>query len=223
MSLRVSALALIVATYFVGPTLAETIDFEMIGVPGEPPKGFTAATTGRGKSAEWKLEAVTGAPSGKLAVIQRSDDPAAARFPVLVYDGLTVRDADISVSFKAVSGKEDQAAGLVWRYIDKNNYYVVRANALEDNVVLYIVKDGKRVDLPLKGKGKTYGAKAPVIKGGWNVLGVMVKGSAFKVIFNGKELYEVEDQAIASAGKIGLWTKADSVMLFDDLSIENAK
>ena len=76
---------------------------------------------------------------------------------------VTAKDADISVKFKPVSGKDDQAAGIVWRYADKNNYYIVRANALEDNVVLYIVKNGSRVDLPLKGKGKTYGAKVPPI------------------------------------------------------------
>lgn len=202
---------------------AEMIDFEYAGNPGEAPQGFSVATTGPGKAAVWKLEAVTGAPSGKLAVAQTSADPTGNRFPLLVYDKVKVSDADISIKFKAVSGKEDQAAGIVWRYTDKSNYYLVRANALEGNVVLYIVKDGRRTDLPLKGKGKTYGANVPVAKDVWHALAVSVNGSLFKVSFNGRELYEVEDNVFAGPGKIGLWTKADCVMLFDDLAIENPK
>ena len=62
-------------------------------------------------------------------------------------DGVTATDLDLSVRFKPVSGAVDQAAGLVWRYRDKDNYYVVRANALENNVVLYKVESGRRTDL----------------------------------------------------------------------------
>jgi Domain of Unknown Function (DUF1080) len=202
--------------------LAETIDFETNGAAGGAPQGFTSGTTNPGKTqGDWKLQEVAGAPSGKLAVIQLSADPKpSSRFPVLVYDRIVARDADFSVRFKAVSGKDDQAAGLVWRYKDEKNYYIVRANALEDNVVLYIVKDGKRADLPVKGKGKTYGEKAPVSKTEWSSLGMQVRGDNFKVIFNGQLLFEVDDKTFPDAGKIGLWTKADSVMLFDDLVID---
>ena len=114
-------------------------------------------------------------------------------------------------------------ARLVWRFVDANNYYIARANALEDNVVAYIVKDGRRVDLPVKGKGRTYGAKAPVTKGDWNTLAVSVRGPTFKVLLNGLELYEVEDATFEKAGKVALWTKADSVIQFDDFAIEAAK
>ena len=220
---RIGFVATAVAlTAFATSSLAETIDFE-VGSVGAAPPGFTAGTTNKGKPGEWKLQEVAGAPSGRLAVAQTSNDPKANRFPVLVYDKITAADADISVKFKAVSGKDDQAAGLVWRYKDENNYYIVRANALEDNVVLYIVKNGVRTDLPLKGKGKTYGAKAPVSKTGWSKLAVSVAGTSFKVSLNGVDLYEVEDKTFTAAGKIGLWTKADSVMLFDDLAIDKVK
>lgn len=220
--IRVIASAAAVFLAAAMPAVAETINFET-GAPGAPPPGFTAGTTNKGKPGEWTLQEVAGAPSGKLAVAQTSNDPKANRFPVLVYDKVNATDADISVKFKAVSGKDDQAAGLVWRYRDENNYYIVRANALEDNVVLYIVKNGQRTDLPLKGKGKTYGAKAPVSKTGWSTLAVAVKGNSFKVSLDGKELFEVEDKTFKGPGRIGLWTKSDSVMLFDDLAIENAK
>ena len=141
------------------------------------------------------------------------------RFPILVYDKAAAIDADISVRFQVVSGSIDQAAGIVWRYRDANTYYVVRANALEDNVVLYKVEAGVRTDLPVKGKGRTYGAQAPVLKKAWNILAVRARGALFAVSLNGMPLYEVEDSTFVAAGKIGLWTKADSVTLFKDLSI----
>jgi hypothetical protein len=220
---RVSLAAALLATALGFPAAAQTITFETSGPAGSTPQGFTVAMTNKGKPAEWKLQEVAGAPSGRFAVVQASVDKPSARFPLLVYDGLTVADADVSVKFKPVSGVEDQAAGLVWRYRDPNNYYVVRANALEDNVVLYIVKDGRRTDLPLKGKGKTYGVKAPVSKTDWSALAVSVRGDTFTVSFNGEALYQVEDKTFTGPGKVGLWTKADSVMLFDDLVINNGK
>lgn len=205
------------------PAHAQTITFEDAGPVGSAPKGFTVATTNKGKPAQWVLQEVAGAPSGRLAVAQISADKPAARFPLLVFDGVTAVDGDVTVKFKPVSGVDDQAAGIIWRYTDPNNYYIVRANALEDNVVLYIVKDGKRSDLPLKGKGKTYGAKAPVSKTDWGTLAVQVRGDTFTVILNGQTLYEVQDTTFKGPGKFGLWTKADSVMLFDDFTIANAK
>ncbi len=224
MKVRVFAGGIAAALVMASAAMAEKIDFEALGPVGTVPQGFTVGTTNKGKTAaDWKLQEVAGAPSGKLAVIQLSNDKASARFPVMVYDKIVARDADFSVRFKAVAGKDDQAAGLVWRYKDHNNYYIVRANALEDNVVLYIVKDGKRNDLPLKGKGKTYGEKVPVSKTEWSTLGMQVRGDLFTVLFNGKPLFEVEDKTFADAGRIGLWTKSDSVMLFDDLVIENVK
>jgi hypothetical protein len=107
----------------------------------------------------------------------------------------------------------------MWRYQDANNYYIVRANALEGNVVLYKVEKGKRTDLALKGSGRTYGKKAAVPKNAWSQMGVTVRGSLFTVSLNGQGLYEVEDTTFTAAGKIGLWTKADSVTYFDDLTI----
>jgi hypothetical protein len=118
-----------------------------------------------------------------------------------------------------VSGKGDQGAGIVWRYRDKDNYYIVRANALEGNVVLYKVENGKRTDLPLIGKGRTYGMKQKVPSGHWSTLRVTAKGDLFEVYYNGNKLYEVKDKTFKEGGKVGLWTKADSVIYFDDLQI----
>ena len=165
----------------------------------------------------WAAELLRGV-TGLLA--QTDADATSYRFPVCVYDKLTAKDADISVKFKPISGQKDQAAGLVWRYRDKDNYYIVRANANENNVVLYKIQNGKREDLPLKGEGRTYGKKAPVPKNQWSDLRVTAKGNLFTVYLNGEKLYEVEDATFTEAGKVGLWTKADSVTYFDDLEVK---
>ena len=220
----IATLVLATLALWATPGLAETITFETSGAVGAAPQDFTVAMTGRGQRAAWALQEVAGAPSGKYVVAQTSNEESANRFPLLVYDKITATDADISVKFKAVSGTDDQAAGLVWRYTDQNNYYVVRANALEDNVVLYIVRNGQRTDLPVKGKGNTYGAPVPNIgKSSWSTLAVSIKAASFTVSFNGWPLYVVEDRTFVQPGKVGLWTKSDSVMLFDDFTIENAK
>ena len=107
----------------------------------------------------------------------------------------------------------------MWRFQNEDNYYIVRANALENNVVLYKVEKGKRTDLPVKGEGRTYGKKAQVPSGQWSTLRVVAAGPRFEVFFNGSKLYEVEDTTFTQPGKVGLWTKADSVTQFDDVTI----
>ena len=218
MKVRLFSVAIAWAGLAVNASAQTVIDFEK-DKPGTAPAGFTTALTGSGKPGVWLVIDDPTAPSGHQVLAQTDADATSYRFPVCVLDSLTAKDADISVRIKAVSGREDQGAGIVWRYRDKANYYLVRANALEGNVVLYKVQNGKRTDLPLKGEGRTYGKKTTVPKGAWSTLAVDVKGSTFSVSFNGSKLYEVDDTTFPDAGKIGLWTKADSVMSFDDLRI----
>jgi hypothetical protein len=186
---------------------------------GEPPKGMTCTLTGKGHPGTWVVRQDAGAPSHPLVLAQTDTDATGYRFPHCVVDGLVAQDLTLSVAFKPVSGQGDQAAGLLWRYRDKDNYYVVRANALENNVVLYKVEGGRRTDLPLKGEGRTYGKKATVHSGAWSTLAVCVKGNLFEVAFNGTKLYEVEDATFTEPGRVGVWTKADSVTYFDDLKL----
>ena len=120
---------------------------------------------------------------------------------------------------RPLAGQVDQAGGLVWRYQNQDNYYLVRANALEGNVVLYKVENGKRTDLPLRAEGRTYGKKGDVPARQWSTLRVVATGSVFEVYFNGAALYEVDDSTFREPGKVGLWTKADSVTQFDDLTV----
>ena len=198
---------------------AVTFDFEKDSV-GRLPAGFSTGLTGRGKPGVWVVQRAEKAPSGSQVLAQTDTDPTDYRFPVCVYDGARMTDVTLSVRFKPVSGRGDQAGGMVWRYQDQNNYYLVRANAREDNVVLYKVKDGRRTDLPLVGKGRTYGVKVRVASGVWHTLEVTVKGSHFTVRFDGTQLFEVEDTTFTGAGRVGLWTKADSYSLFDDFTYQ---
>jgi hypothetical protein len=183
---------------------------------GQPPKGFEFGYTAKaGAPGKWIVEA-----EGATKYLAQVDaDNTRARFPVAVVSDITAADIDLSVRFRPISGRVDQAAGLVWRYRDQDNYYIVRANALEDNVVLYKVEDGKRTDLPVKGEGRTYGKKAEVPAKQWSTLRVVANGRLFEVYFNGIKLYDVEDATFTQAGKVGVWTKADSVTQFDDLTI----
>lgn len=188
---------------------------------GEPPAGFTCGLTGQGRAGNWRILADPTAPSPPNVLAQLDQDATGYRFPVCVLDGVSARDVDLSVRFKPIRGTKDQAAGLVWRYRDIDNYYVVRANALEANVVLYKVEGGKRSDLKPKGAGLlAYGKKASVVAGSWGLLRVTARGSLFEVYLGSDKLLEVEDSTFAAAGKVGVWTKADSLSYFDDLRID---
>ena len=200
------------------PPARRVIDFESDRT-GQPPASFTFALTGGGKPGIWVVKKDEASPDRGNVLAQTDADRTSYRFPLAVYNDVTAKDVDLSVRFRPVSGRGDQGAGLVWRYQDANNYYVVRANALEGNVVLYKVENGKRTDLPLKGSGRTYGKKADVPKDKWSVLGLTARGNTFTVSLNGRGLYDVEDTTFTGAGKVGLWTKADSVIYFDDLTI----
>jgi hypothetical protein len=197
--------------------LAETrkVDFTQ-DVVDQPPKGFEFGyTAGVGQPGKWVVQAE--GPNKFLA--QTDPDSTRSRFPVAVLADVSAADVDLSVRFRPISGRVDQAAGLVWRYQNQDNYYIVRANALEDNVVLYKVEGGKRTDLPLKGEGWTYGKKAEVPANQWSTLRVVANDQLFEVYFNGSQLYEVEDATFSTPGKVGVWTKADSVTQFDDLTV----
>jgi len=185
---------------------------------GAAPAGWTATMTGRGKP-KWTIEEDATAPSRSRVVKQSGN----ATYPLLLKDGTRLKDGFVEIQFKALSGNEDRAAGIVWRARDADNYYVVRANALEDNVVLYKTVDGRRTELDIVGRAGGYGVKAPVPSDRWHTLRVEFADSRFKVIFNGKAIFDVEDRTFADSGQVGLWTKADSVTLFDNVSYGAAK
>jgi hypothetical protein len=197
---------------------APVFDFEL-SAPGSFPEDWSVAMTHDGGAPRWEIRVDTSSPAGSKVLVQVSDDATSGRFPLAIYENASVADGEIRVKFKPVSGRIDQAAGLVWRYTDKNNYYVVRANALEDNIVLYKVEGGRRSSLAPVGRPDAYGVGHTVADQQWSTLGVRFDGPRFTVYFDGRELFEVEDRTFAGAGKVGLWTKADSVTYFDDFEV----
>jgi hypothetical protein len=192
-----------------------TFDFEQ-DAADQPPKGFLFAHTAKtGAPGRWVVQQ----DGGAKCLAQTDADSTRSRFPLAVVSDVSAADIDLSVRFKPISGRVDQAAGLVWRYQNEDNYYIVRANALEGNVVAYKVQNGKRTDLPLKGEGRTYGKKASVPSQQWGTLRIVASGPRTEVYLNGTKLYEIEDTTFTAAGNVGVWTKADSVTCFDDLTV----
>jgi len=180
--------------------------------PGKRPRGFAFAHTRQhGKPGKWLVQAHKDAPSAGQVLGQLDDDDTNARYPMAVTTAALPADVKVSVKCRAVSGKVDQACGLVFRYQDENNYYVTRSNVLEDNVRLYHVKNGKRRQFA------TWDGKVPGEV--WNELAAEAKGDTLRVYFNGKKVIEAKDRTFADGGKVGLWTKADSITYFDDLTV----
>jgi len=192
-----------------GTTVAETINFDA-DVAGTTPAGWTAGVTGRG-TPRWTVETDAGAPSTPNVLRQsgRGD------FPWCVKDDTQIADGYAEVKFKPISGKEDQAGGLVWRWKNGDTYYVARANALEDNVSLYYTLNGRRNTIKY--------VDAPVAKNQWHTLRVEFAGKRVRVALDGKSYIELDDEHITGAGRVGVWTKADSVTLFDDFSYGRAE
>jgi hypothetical protein len=199
--------------------LAEVIRFEADKL-GTLPRGWSVAMTHDGGAPRWEIVQDKSAPSPPYVLAQLSRDRTAGRFPLAIWDRVAILNGSVSVAFKTVDGAVDQAAGIVWRYQDPNNYYIVRANALENNVVLYKVENGVRLSIAPKGlPSRSYGVKHDIPRGQWNTLRIEFQGGSFVVFLNGERLFDAEDQAITNAGKTGLWTKADSVTYFDEFTV----
>jgi hypothetical protein len=188
--------------------------------PGRLPPNWSVAMTHEGLPPRWEVVRDETAPTRPFGFAQLSRDATAGRFPLAVWDGTSVRDGEVRVAFKMISGTVDQAAGVVWRYRDPNNYYIARANALEKNVVLYKVEKGIRQSIAPKGlPSRAYGVKHAIPSGVWTRLRVTFSGSLFQVFLNDERMFDAEDHTFSNPGKTGLWTKADSVTYFDDFEV----
>ena len=199
--MSVTIIAMTIAT---GTAVAETVIFDDMKT-GAPPPGWTATQTGSG-TAKWTVDKDNSAPS-KPNVLKQSGQ---ATFPVCFKNGTSIKDGFVDVKFKPIAGKEDQAGGVIWRLQDANNYYIARANALENNVTIYHTIKGKRTEKKR--------ANMEVASGTWHTLRVDFKGNHFTVTFDGRKAIEWDDDTFKNPGKVGVWTKADSVTAFDDFS-----
>jgi hypothetical protein len=202
--MKASLFTMIVTTMATALAAAETVNFDDMKA-GVPPPGWTATQTGSG-TAKWSVEKDASAPS-KPNVLKQSGQ---ATFPVCIKNDTKIQDGFVEVKFRPVAGKEDQAGGVIWRVQDANNYYISRANALEDNVTIYHTINAKRVAF------KNINTK--VTSGVWHTLRVGFVSNKFTVTFDGNKVIDATDESFANAGKVGVWTKADSVTLFDDFT-----
>lgn len=202
--MKTLAMTVLATTALTTMTLADTVNFDTADT-GKPPAGWTATKTGSGE-AKWEIVADDSAPS-KPNVLKQSGQ---ATYPVCIKDDTSVKDGFVEVKFKPVSGGEDQAGGVIWRAKDSDNYYIARANALEDNVTIYHTINGRRVSFK--------NTNTKVSSGEWHTLRVDFAGNKFTVTFDGKKVIEATDDSFKDAGKVGVWTKADSVTLFDDFN-----
>ena len=178
---------------------------------GSPPAGFEFGRTGQGAEGKWTVRADRDKPSNHV-LVQESADPTDYRFPLAVVKEGTYKDVMLSVRAKPVSGEVDQGFGMVWRYKDVNNYYITRCNADEDNCTIYHTVKGRRrafLNKPIK-----------VSKNTWHTLKLEAVGDHFLVWFDGTKVLDATDDTFKEAGRVGLWTKADSVIQFDDFTIE---
>lgn len=185
-------------------------DFED-AAEGRLPKGWTSAKTGAGEGSVWKILTDSTAPGGSNVLAQTAESPSAL-FNVCVANEFSFQDLEITVSFKAVKGKKDQGGGVVWRYIDANNYYITRMNPLEDNFRLYKIVGGKRTQLATKEE-----LKVPV--GEWHTLTVKMNRATIECLLDGKKELAAQDDTFTKPGKIGLWTKADAQTYFKNLIV----
>jgi hypothetical protein len=198
----------------VGSSKGITIDFDHFAT-GHTPEGFVQILTGKGKTVDWAIRPEPTAPSSPNVLAQISTEEESFRFPLLVYNKFTAKNVEVTVHFKPISGKIDQAAGVIVRYQDEKHFYVALASALENEVKLYkVVGD---IHQPISG------ASAIVTSGKWHELQLSVQGSHFHICFDGIPLFEAEDDTYQQAGKVGLSTKSDGVIAFDDLHILGGK
>ena len=196
--------AAVLATLALAAGSADIVNFDKAET-GKPPAGWTATKTGSGE-AKWTVEKDDTSPS-RSNVLKQS---GVATYPLCFKDDTSLKDGFVEVKFKAISGKEDQAGGVVWRLKDANNYYIARANALEDNVTIYHTINGRRTE-----KKRT---NTKVASNVWHTIRADFAGGHFTVTYDGKVAIDWDDDTFKEAGKVGVWTKADSVTLFDDFA-----
>jgi hypothetical protein len=202
---KFSSLALSIAMMLIA-TAASAVEENFDAVkPGTLPNDWICGVTGKG-SPVWKVETDTSAPS-KPNVLKQT---GSGTFPWCVKHAVRIADGFVEVKFKPLAGREDQAGGVIWRFKNGNDYYIARANALENNVSLYYVEKGRRITIKY--------VAAPVAAQQWHTLRAEFSGRAISVAFDGKQYIRVDDDRIAGEGAVGLWTKADSVTAFDDFS-----
>jgi len=199
-------------------SVSNIINFDAAMVGKVPPQWTVPSSHGSGP--RWEVRKDSSAPTQPYVLAQVSSNPREDEFSLAILNSMSVRDGDISVRLKAVAGHEDQGGGLVFRYRDERNYYLVRADSHNGEVAVYKVENGRCT--PIRPRGTvppTIGVKHNLQPNTWNILKVAVRGSRFQVYVNHRRLLQADDSSFTGAGKVGLATVADSITYFDDFRV----
>jgi hypothetical protein len=182
---------------------------------GKLPRGWkSTSNTKEGAKTAWEVRADDTAPSKSGFVLTQTGKSARPVFNICVADNPRLADVELTVSFKSLTGKDDQGGGLVWRYQDEKNYYIARYNPLEDNYRVYKIVAGRRIQMETKEELSTK-------PGTWHTLTVRMVGNKIECLMDGVKHLEAKDDTFKAAGQIGLWTKADAVTAFDGLQVKS--
>jgi len=195
-----------------GASPATVITFDN-GPLGKAPPGWTVAMTHHGGPPRWEIRKDQTAPTQPYVLAQVSNDKTNDREPLAILDGINLRDGDVSVRIKPVAGQADRGGGLVWRYRDENNYYEVRADALDKSVAVYKVENGRPVRL-----GNS--ARHDIPSNNWSILKVSARGNRFQIYLDHRRILQGWDATFTGSGKVGVCTEADSVTYFDDFRVD---
>jgi hypothetical protein len=192
-------------------TAVRVVNFDSLPL-GKTPPGWTVAMTNHGRPPQWEVRRDGSAPTQPYVLAQVAADPVGDRCPLAIWDGFSLQDGEVSVRVKPVSGREVQAGGIVWRYRDENNYYLARVNALDKNVQVFKVENGRRIPVMA-------GVRHDVPANMWSILKVSIRGNRFQVFMDHRRILQGQDNTFTGPGKVGLWTVSDSVTYFDDFRV----
>lgn len=179
---------------------------------GQAPPGWTVGSVGQGAAQGWEIRKDQTAPTQPYVLAEVSADPAQTKSPLAILNEPTLRDADVSVRIKPVSGREGLAGGVIWRYRDESNYYVARANSDENTVSVFKVEDGRKIPI-------LAGVRHAIPANSWSILKVSARGSRFQVFVDHRRVLEGQDSTFSQPGRVGLWAQVDSVVYFDDFRV----
>ena len=213
-----SFMAVLSALTFMGLG-ADVVNFDAL-TPGSAPSAWTIESHGK-TGPKWIVKADPTAPSRPNVLEQATGGTSEADLPIAIFDKTVCRDGDLSVKFRINGGRRIRTAGVVWRYVDANNYYLLHLSADENNITLYRVRDGKPEAVPPLGspKGQT-GVHHNLKVGEWYITKVIFRGSKIRVLFGNRRLFEAEDNTITGQGRTGIWTRGHTIASFDDFRID---
>jgi hypothetical protein len=189
----------------------KVVNFDTFKI-GQAPPGWTVGSAGKSGAPGWEIRKDQTAPTQPYVLAEVSADPTETRSPLAILNDPSTRDADVSVRIKPISGQDGLAGGVVWRYRDENNYYLARADADQNTVSVFKVQNGRKIAI-------LAGVKHPIPANAWSILKVSVRGARFQVFVDHRRVLDGQDKTFSAAGRVGLWTLADSVIYFDDFRV----